>query len=290
MTSESQVERVRESPETYGHIFQVCPSEAHYGRGFIRFLDDALATGRWQPANRRLVFLETPVPSGQMTNELTIESAERSGWTIDRCEIVPTVGAHWDAVVSLLDRVEPAAVMITQFLPGELAAFQRCFAAKQRPTLVYAVYTPSIPQFLDEAGRQAEGLVWSTVTGTYSDPLAARFNGRYTKAYGRPPGRSHAGIAYDEVHLLAHAWASVANPRSFTAVAQHLRETTHRGVNGSYFLENAGQCGLSYPDVTLDPSIGQAHLVFQIQDGEHRILSPPPYAEASFRLPPWMVP
>jgi branched-chain amino acid transport system substrate-binding protein len=58
-------------------------------------------------------------------------------------------------------------------------------------------------------------------------------------------------------------------------------------VNGSYFLDNARQSGLAYPDMTRDPSLSQAHLVFQVQDGQHRILTPPPYVEASFRPPPW---
>lgn len=59
----------------------------------------------------------------------------------------------------------------------------------------------------------------------------------------------------------------------------------YRGVNGSYFLDNAEQCGLGFPDTTSDPSIGLAHLVLQVQDGSHRIISPAPYAEARFRRP-----
>lgn len=289
MTSEAQVERVRESPETYGRVFQVCPSEVHYGAGFLRFLDEIVAAGLWRPPSRRIVFVETPLPSGQMANAQTIDRASSSGWVIDRCELIPAIGADWDRVLALLDQLDPAAVMVTQFLPGELAELQRRFALRPSSTLLYAVYTPSIPQFVDTVGSAAEGLLWSTVNGTYSDPIAARFNGRYAEAYGRPPGRSHAGIAYDVVHLLARAWSNVTNPRDFDAVAEQLRLSTHRGVNGSYFLDNEGQCGLSYPDVTLDPSLGQAHLVFQIQDGRHRILSPRPYAECSFRPPPWTV-
>jgi branched-chain amino acid transport system substrate-binding protein len=140
------------------------------------------------------------------------------------------------------------------------------------------------------AGAAAEGLLWSTVSGTYSDPFAMSFNHRYGQAFGQPPGRSNAGIAYDAVHLLANAWAAVGNPRNFEAVAAQLRRATYRGVNGSYSLDNGGQCGLAYPDVTLDPSLGQAHLVFQIQGRDHRILSPLPYAEARFRLPEWIPP
>ncbi|HSL12475.1 MAG TPA: amino acid ABC transporter substrate-binding protein, partial [Actinomycetota bacterium] len=145
----------------------------------------------------------------------------------------------------------------------------------------------SVPEFLDEAGDAAEGLLWSTVTGTYGDAVGYRFMQRYARTYGRPPGRSHAGIAYDEIHLLAQAWSSVDNPRDFARVAERLRAQTYRGVNGSYHLDNERQSALAYPDMTRDPSLGQAHLVLQVQDGQHRILTPQPYVEASFRIPPW---
>ncbi|MGZ4153919.1 MAG: ABC transporter substrate-binding protein, partial [Actinomycetota bacterium] len=105
--------------------------------------------------------------------------------------------------------------------------------------------------------------------------------------FGRVPGRSHAGITYDEVHLLAGAWASVGSPRDFDGVATHLRHGAYRGVNGAYFFDDA-QGALSYPDTTPDPSLGQAHLVFQVQDGEHRVLAPTPYVQASFRSPSWL--
>jgi len=78
---------------------------------------------------------------------------------------------------------------------------------------------------------------------------------------------------------------AVPNPAHFPAVASQLRRLRYRGVNGSYYLDNAGQSGLGFPDVTRDSSLGQAHLVFQVQNGTHRIVSPQPYAESTFRVP-----
>ena len=52
-------------------------------------------------------------------------------------------------------------------------------------------------------------------------------------------------------------------------------------------LANAGQSALAYPLATPDPSIGMAHLVFQIQDNRQRIVHPAPYTEARFRRPAW---
>ena len=284
MTSQAQAQAVQDDQSRYRNIFQVCPTEVHYGPGFVRFLEDARRDG-WQPRSHRIAFVETALPSGQMVNALTIGLAEHFGWEIAGVQMVPAIGADWPTVVSQLTRLNPAAVMITQFLAGELAGFQRLAAPRLPDTQIYAIYSPSVPEFLDLAGRAAEGLVWATVTGTYDDAIGHRFRADYERATGRAPGWSHAGIAYDEVHLLAQAWMAAPNPRDFDAVSRQLRRVRYRGVNGGYFLDNAEQSGLSFPDTTADPSLGQAHLVLQVQDGAHRIISPAPYAEGRFLAP-----
>ena len=284
MTSQSQAETVSENHSAFRNVFQVCPTEVHYGPGFIRFLDQELARG-WQPPNRTIAFVDTDLPSGQLLNARTVSAAERSGWEISAARTVPAIGADWATLTDELERLEPAAVMIAQFLAGELAAFQRLAAARLPATVIYAIYAPSVPEFLKMAGRDAEGIVWATLTGTYDDSIGQRFRADYAGRYGQPPGWSHAGIAYDEIHLLAHAWMAVPQPQDFAAVSRELRRLRYRGVNGSYFLDNAEQCGLGFPDTTLDPSLGQAHLVLQVQNGSHRIISPAPYAESRFRSP-----
>jgi branched-chain amino acid transport system substrate-binding protein len=200
---------------------------------------------------------------------------------------VSAYDSDWSAALAQIARTAPAAVMISQFVAAELAAFQRCFVAAPTDTLIYGVYAPSVPEYLELAGPAAEGVVWATMTGLYGDRIGAGFVHRYRDAYGCEPGRSIAGLTYDQVNLLTSAWARVGNPRAFDAVTDELRRLTWRGVNGTYFLGHDRQCGLSYPDETADPSLAQAQLVFQIQDGRHRILDPAPYAEGSFVTPSW---
>lgn len=284
MTSQSQAQTVRDNHGRYQNFFQVCPTEVHYAPGFVRFLNTVRAQG-WRPAGAQLAFVEIPLPSEQMVNPLAVGLAERSGWEIAGVRTVPAMGADWPAVVAELERLGPAAVMIAHVFACELAAFQRLAAQRLPHTLIYAVYAPSVPEFLRLAGAAAEGMVWSTVTGTYHDLIGQRFRRDYARAFGSAPGWSHAGIAYDEVHLLAMAWMSAADPRDRAETCRHLRRVRHRGVNGAYYLDNAEQSGLGFPDVTPDPSLGLAHLVFQVQDGAHRIISPAPYAGHRFRPP-----
>ena len=290
MASEHMAQQTREDPGRYSRVFQVCPSEVHYGRGFVRFLDGLSESGAWRPRHRSVLFIETLLESGQMATPDTLERADRSGWRVVGVHYVAPQGARWADVVDVIHRTDPDAILVTDFLPEELAGFQRAFAATPTEALVYAVYSPSVPEFLELAGEAAEGLLWSTVTGTYGDPLGQEFANRYARAHGRRPGRSHAGIAYDEVHLLAQAWAAVDNPRDFRSVADRLRALRYRGVNGAYVMDNAHQLALAYPDSTNDPSLSQAHLVLQVQQGEHRIVDPKPYVEAAFTRPPWTSP
>jgi branched-chain amino acid transport system substrate-binding protein len=287
MTSEHMAQLTSEDRRRYGSVFQVCASEVHYGRGFVRFLDEISASGAWRPHDRSVLFVETMLESSQMATGETLTASERSGWTVAGVHYVEAQDADWRGVVDVIHRTDPGAVLVTDFLPAELAAFQRAFVASPTDAIVYSVYSPSVPEYLQVAGRAAEGVLWSTVTGTYGDGVGQRFMNRYAQMHGQRPGRSHAGIAYDEVHLLAQAWASVENPRDFRAVAERLRRSPFRGVNGAYFLDNDRQSALAYPDVSRDPSLSQAHLVLQVQDGQHRIVAPEPYVEAPFRTPAW---
>ena len=288
MASQHMAEMTREDPVRHARVFQVCAPEILYGLGFVRFLQELEASRAWIPHRRSALFVETELESSQMATADTLEAAARAGWSVAGIHHVAARDADWSRVIDVIHRTDPGAVLVTDFLPSELAAFQRAFAAAPTSALVYCVYSPSVPEFLEQAGAAADGLVWSTVTGTYGDAVGLRFMHRYAQAFGTSAGRSHAGIAYDEVHLLAQAWASVESPRDFQAVAEHLRRRPFRGVNGSYFMDNESQSALAYPDMTRDPSLSQAHLVLQIQGGHHRVLSPAPYVEAAFEPPAWL--
>ncbi|HET6507355.1 MAG TPA: ABC transporter substrate-binding protein [Baekduia sp.] len=286
MTSEVVAQMVSHEPDRFGNVFQAVPTEIHYGSGFVRTLDELERRG-WTPRNRRVVLIETAIQGGRASSPETLDAAERSGWTVDAIVTVPTYEVDWASALAQIRATEPAAVLLLHFVPLEAARFQLEFLAEPTDTLIYGVYAPSAAEYLPLVGDAAEGMLWATVSGSYDDRFGRAFATQYADTYGSPPGRSVAGLSYDQVHLLTQAWARVGNPRAFDDVARELRRIVHRGVNGSYFLGHERQCALAYPDETPDPTLGQAQLVFQIQDGRQRILAPRPYADAQFRVPPW---
>lgn len=288
-TMDSVVQCVREGFPQLGNIFQVCASDINYGIGLRRFLDSLEARGEWVPRNRRIVALQPFWPGLNIGLDHVDGGSGGKNWQIDVITDLPRDGASWDPVMDKLHRVDPSVIVLASYFVEDAISLQRAFMARPLPALVYKVYGPSIPLYRQELGQLADGVVWATTTGLYADRIGSQFALSYKQRFGRDPGQSHAGIAYDRINILAGAWARVGNARLFSKVAEDLRSTIHRGVNGSYYFGAEGQVGLAFPDDTQDPSISQAHLIFQILNGEQYILSPHPYANSRFQKPSWML-
>jgi branched-chain amino acid transport system substrate-binding protein len=244
--------------------------------------------GQWLPSSKRLIVVQGAWDLTNLGLGRATSIADQHGWQLEVLRPFDDGASSWAEVAQLVRRSEPAAVMIGHYLVDGTIAFIDEFLMCPSDTLIYSVYAPSIPEFRELMGARAEGIIWATVTGTYSDPFARAFAGKYRNRFGKNPGRSHAGIAYDRVRVVAQAWSQVANPRDHAAVARELRGIVHRGVNGVYYFGGASQTALTYPGPSVDPSLTQAHLVFQIQGGRQRILSPSPYADSTFRPAAWL--
>jgi len=288
MVSPAVSERVRADPHRLGRTFQVSATEDAYVAGFIRSVTRLRDSGEWRPRNRRLLpILRDTIDGARLAGPLSA-LAERHGWRIADVVPIPHTDADWPRVLTAIRRADPAAVLITTYLEDELLAFLRAFAADPAPALLHGVWSPSVPGFLARAGAAAEGLVWSTVIGTYADELGLAFTRRYRRRYDSAPGRASAGIHYDLTHLLAHAWGAAATPWDYAEVARALRRSVHRGVAGAYYLDGEHRRGLTYPDDTRDASLAHAHLVYQVQQGRNRIIGPDEHATARFVPPGWL--
>ncbi|MET0901513.1 MAG: ABC transporter substrate-binding protein [Mycobacterium sp.] len=283
-TSGVMERRVGENPSRYARILQVCPSDIHYAPGFVRFVD-GLARRRLLPCpSRTLVCLQQS--SWQLIDFGTAQAkelADANGWDLVVIDVPPA--QEWTpAAVRALEH-SPAAIFVgSYFLDHHLDVVSTVRRARAEP-LLYSIYAPSVPAFRERLGAAADGVVWATTTGTYSDARGTAFAGRYAHRFGSAPGRSHAGLAYDRAHLIAQAWSRVDNFRDFAQVARHLRGATYRGVNGAYSFHPETGVAIGFDDTGGDPSLAQAHVIYQIQGSRHEIISPRPYTTAEFRVP-----
>jgi branched-chain amino acid transport system substrate-binding protein len=287
-TFEADVHRTELEPWRYGMIFQTCASETYYGPGMLRLVTELESAGLWAPHTRKVVCIEMPSASMHLSTPSFLEATAAEQWEIAATLSTPVGSTDWSQVLTEVAEHDPDVVLIANYVDTELIAFQRAFLAAPFPALIYCVYTPSTPSYSRALGEQADGVIWSTTTGTYDDDLGRRFRDQYRRKYGEDPGWSQAGAVYDQVRMLAAAWSSV-DSRNVEDVVQYLRRWPYRGVNGVYYFGETGHVPRLYPDTTTDAALSQAHLVYQILSGAHTLLQPEPFGSLSeFRLPPWI--
>jgi branched-chain amino acid transport system substrate-binding protein len=278
-------------PQKYRNIFQLDVPEIWYGTGFVRFLTDIKSSGQWTPKNNKIHIVQGQISYTQLISQATQKevAATNGEWEVAAVTDVQFPVQDWSPIIRALHDTDAAAIMIDHWVAAELAAFSQQFAVDPvEGALVYLQYGPSQPEFLDLAAGAGEGMVWGTVYGVYADEQGSAFREKYRAKYPGIMGMVYTGGGYDAIQMLASAWTEVGDPSKFDEVGNVIRNMTYRGVNGTYKFNAESNSGVSYPNMTDDPEGGQAHLFFQVQDDEHRIIAPSPFAEVPFALAPWM--
>jgi len=289
-TSSLNVDLFQKDKKKYRNIFQLDVPEVWYGSGFVKFLQDKVAEGSWKPKNRKIHIVQGQISYTQLISKATQEAvaATNGDWEIGAITDIQFPVQDWAPVIRALQETDAAAIMIDHWVAAELAAFAQQYASDPVPgALVYLQYGPSQPEFLDLSQGAGEGMIWGTVYGVYADEKGAAFRKKYRAKYPGTMGMVYTGGGYDAVMMLVKAWTEVGNPDDFDAVGDAIRNIRYRGINGFYRFDPETNSGISYPNMTDDPEGGQAHLFFQVQDGEHRIIAPAPFAEVPFQSPPW---
>jgi branched-chain amino acid transport system substrate-binding protein len=288
-TQKAWTDRFQSDPEKYFGIFQCDPNDEWYGGGFAIWLDKMVEQGKIDVS---ALGKTAAILSGDDTYDSFIaqtfeEKITELGWEVTSKESF-TVGnvSDWGPLLSGV-RDNPTSILFTtDYNPADNAAMATQWAATGGSnTLIYQQYGPSVPEYLDLAGDAANGIIWATVLGLLKDEIGEDFRTRYEAKFGQQPGWANAGGCYDCVWTWAKAVALAGDPHDYKKVARVTEQLIHRGVTGSISFVNHG--GRQYPEQTSDPSLGQPHIIVQIQNGEHVIVSPAPYNTGEYQAPPW---
>jgi len=272
----------------YDSLFQCCPSETWYATGFTAVIDQLVRDGSFTPRTRTAAIVTGNDAYSANVADTFRRDLQKLGWRVVQFDSYTPPQADWGGVLARIRKHDPDVVFQSDYLPGDEASFIKQFAQAPTRSLVYQLYAPSVPEYLDLAGDAADGVLWATTTGTiFEDELGRRFYDDYEKAYGEEPGRSNAGANYDMMRLWAQAAALASSPYAHEEVAANVRDQVYRGVNGSYKLGDR-LTPLPYPAALTDPSVGMALQTYQIQGGRQVRISPEPYTTGRFQVPSWL--
>ena len=286
-TFQGNVDFARE--QGYRNIFQLCPSEIWYAKGFIDVMTGLVEAGKFRPRQKTVAVVSSNDAYSISIARTFRRDIEKLGWRVIQFDTYTVPQSEWGSTLTRIRKNDPDIVFQSDYFVGDEASFIKQFAQAPSRSLVYQQYAPSVPEYLKLAGSAADGVLWATTTGTIvDDDLGKRFVERYRRAHDAQPGLANAGNQYDGVRLWAQAAGIAGGPHAYDEVGDNVRKLVVRGVNGAYKLGPDQQTNLPYPAKEKDPSLGQPLLTFQIQDGKQVLISPDPYTKGEFELPRWL--
>lgn len=285
-TQKAWTDRYAKDPAKNWSIFQTDPNDEWYGGGFANYLDSLVKTGQFKPKAMTAAILHGDEPYGTFIGTTFNDTATKLGWKILFKQAF-TVGqvADWGPMLSKARDANPDVLFTADYNPADNAAMIKQFASSPINALIYQQYGPSVPEYLELAGAAASGVIWATVLGFLPDKIGNDWVAAYKKKFNQTPGFANAPGGYDQVWLWAKAVALAGDPFDYKKVAKMTEMGIHRGVTGGSSFENHG--GRCYPWQVNDPSLGQAHTIYQIQGKEQKLIFPDPYTTGKFQMPPW---
>jgi branched-chain amino acid transport system substrate-binding protein len=296
-TTIGHVETFKLDPSRYFGIFMADPAEYYYGVGLPVFLDQIRSEGVWKPKNNKIALITGSLPYSVVISNAIRQTAPKYGFEISFEEVVPVPTTEWGSVLSKIRASEPAVIANTHFYPGDIAQCQVQFLQKPTNTLMYYQYGPLLKAFSNIAGEAARGVLTSSVIGILPDDIGTEFRNKYKARYGAAAESDPAASTYSEMFHYALA-ASMAggtgepgNHGRNKVIADYLRRFQYRAPFGVLRYDPATNAAVPYPTVSKDPSISMPHLFYQVKDPKaetpKKLISPAPYGEAKFELPPW---
>ena len=286
-TQQRWVDRYTKEPNKYWSIFQTDPTDTMYGKGFALWLDNLVKTGKYTPKKKTAVILGGDDPYDSWIAKNFEEKIKELGWTVTAKEsFAASKVADWGPLLSKARQDPPGILFTTDYSPAGNASMAKQFAANPIPTLLYQQYGPSVPEYMNLAGDAANGIIWATVLGRVPDQMTRDWMAKYKTKFGAEPGWANAPGNYDTTWFWAKSVALAGTATDYKRVAQASERLIHRGITGSLRMVN--HAGVAFPGETNDPSLGQAHIIVQIQNKEHRVISPVPWSDGEFQQPRWL--
>jgi len=197
------------------------------------------------------------------------EEFGKAGGTTAAFETYDQGASDFRAQLLRIRQAHPQVLFLVSYQPDGLAALRQIAALRLTPRIATTSAMNSPAEVFKPLGPLAEGLILADLP----DLTTAEFRSRYAARFGGewPGVSSCAGVAYDDVQILARAFAAAGTDS--TAVRGFLAGLRdYRGVSGVLSFDANGD-------------LEREHEVFMVEQGALRAAGAPGRAEPDRRLP-----
>lgn len=277
-------EPVAKNPEKYWNVFQYNYNDSDYGVDAAEYLFDVPRELGWTPPNKKIAIIKVDYAYNISAADEFKRRVGKMGYQVVVDELTQFGVVEWGPILSKIQKAQPSYVAFFNLDPRDAARFMQQFSKKFTrrglDALVYMQYTPSIPEFLELAGKSADGLIW--VAGLeVKGPEWEAYRKRWIAKFKKEPKGLYSFATRDAFDIWVRAVERAGCVDCYREIARNIREAPFKGLGGLYVFNPIDQSTI--PGEWLIPMVWH-----QIWDGRSLITWPKSLTEAKYRRPPWM--
>jgi branched-chain amino acid transport system substrate-binding protein len=277
-------EPVAKNPEQYWNCFQYTYNDVAYGHNAINNLFTVPEKMGWTPPNQKIAIIKVDYAYNVMPADVFAERSKTLGYEVVVNETVPFGVAEWGPILSKIEAAQPAYVTFWHLDPTDAARFIKQFVDRFSSdglnALVWMQYTPSIPEFLELAGKSADGLIWVAGAREFGEKYDD-YRQRWVAKFKQEPAGLYSLATRDGFDIWANAVKRAGCVECYREVARQIREAVYEGIAATYVFNPVDQSALQGEH--LMPLVWN-----QIRNGEHIQIEPKSFKKGDYQMPPWM--
>jgi branched-chain amino acid transport system substrate-binding protein len=272
--------KVAANPKRYWSFWKGDWNSTAYANTIFSTYKYLLDKRLFKPKNKTLAFIVEDTDYGRSNAENARDLFKGIGWKTLTIETVALGYTDFYPQLTKLKSMEPD-IVVTVFTPlSSGVAFIKQFHEVGMKSSTFAIYYPLRPEFIPQAGKAADYLMWSPlIIDTEHIPAHKEFAEKIEKRWGVSLNNDHAS-GYDGLNnaLDAIARAGSLKPK---AIVEALSKLDRKGVMGRYVFDQKNHTIKDGEDYVPVPTA-------QIQNGKHVLIWPPSMAFGEYKSPPWV--
>jgi len=278
--SEEIAKKIASNPKRYWNFWKGDWGSTAYADSVFSTYSSLEKKGIFKSKTNKIVFIVEDTDYGRSNAEKTkdlfagigIQSVAMETVPLGHTDFYPQLGKiknlGADMLMSVFTPLSSGVALTKQFQEVGLKAYH------------HAIYYPLRPEFIPQAGKSADFLVWSTLLlDPEHNPTHKEFAERIQKRWNVAANHDHSA-GYDGMDNILDSIQRAGSLDS-KKIVEALSQLNLKGIMGRYTFEQSNHQIKNGEEFVPVPAA-------QIIEGKHRIIWPASLAVGTFQLPPWL--
>jgi branched-chain amino acid transport system substrate-binding protein len=274
--------KVEANPTRYWSFWKGDWSSDAYGNGVFNTYQYLMKNGLFTPKNKSIAFIVEDTDYGRSVAADTKALFDTIQWKTLTTEVMPMAATDYYAQLTKIKAMDPDVLVTAWPALASGVAYAKQFHEVGLKCSHFGVSYPIRPEFVLQAGKAAENLLWLTMMIDLDhNPLHKEFNKKLLAKYPQAKICNSHGHSYDAIYNVADSMerAGSLEPK---AVVGALSKLDKKGmILGRYVFNQKNHSIIDGEDYVPVP-------VAQVQNGKNFIVWPPARAAAKYAPPPWL--